>query len=44
MRIDAVHRHHTVLSSDTLPGVLLPLVFIESIQRPYHRTGVDDRV
>ncbi|MEU2258455.1 hypothetical protein ABZ540_35415 [Nocardia xishanensis] len=33
VRIDAVHRHYTVLASDTHPGVLLPLRFIESVHR-----------
>ncbi|MET8779089.1 hypothetical protein ABZV58_29145 [Nocardia sp. NPDC004654] len=33
VRIEAVHRHHTVLASDTHPGVLLPLRFIEAVHR-----------
>ncbi|MEV0027827.1 hypothetical protein [Nocardia sp. NPDC050793] len=33
VRVQAVHRHHVVLASDTQPGVLLPLRFIESVQR-----------
>ncbi|WP_435591873.1 hypothetical protein [Nocardia sp. bgisy118] len=33
VHIEAVHRHHAVLASDTHPGVLLPLRFIESVHR-----------
>ncbi|MFF0533580.1 hypothetical protein ACFYT3_35090 [Nocardia amikacinitolerans] len=33
VRIQAVHRHHAVLASDTYPGVLLPLRFIEAVHR-----------
>ncbi|MEU7764985.1 hypothetical protein AB0B25_07660 [Nocardia sp. NPDC049190] len=32
VRVHAVHRHHTVLDSDTHSTVLLPLRFIESVQ------------
>ncbi|MGV9823459.1 hypothetical protein [Nocardia xishanensis] len=33
VHIEAVHRHYTVLASDTHPGVLLPLRFIEAVHR-----------
>jgi len=31
VRVETVHRHHTRLTSDSHPGVLLPLAFIETI-------------